>query len=167
MKGILRSIVILSLFLSGMRYGGFFVNTTSSMPKGLYRQVAGDITRGDLVLVCLPASWTAFARKRHYLTYGWKCHGSVPLLKRLVAIPGDTVRLTSDTLVVNHHSYVAPVFAKDRAGRPLGHPPLRLYRATSEYWLLGIKDLHSWDSRYFGGVARSAIMGRVKPVWVF
>lgn len=136
-------------------------NGSASAPLGLYRIVAPvDISRGDLVLVHPPETARRLAVARGYLPAG------VPLVKRIAAIAGDIVCANSGGLTVNGE-HVADARHADSLGRPL--EPWSGYRALDrdEFLVLMTTVPASFDSRYFGPVARSLIVGRAVPLWTW
>jgi conjugative transfer signal peptidase TraF len=148
----------------------YSVNTSPSLPIGLYRIVRGAHPRvGDLVLVCLPPKVAALARTRGYLTRGRCASGVEPLGKRIAAASGDTVSVTSAGLVINGHSIPSTVPLRfDSRRREL--PQLVGYRRAlgpDELWLLATGHLRSFDSRYFGPVSIGAVIAVVHPVWAW
>jgi signal peptidase I len=108
------------------------------------------------------------------------------LLKRVVAVPGDTVRVRDGALEVNGRpipiadSHGVPYEALGAQAHPLdlssgGGPdlgPMTLPR--DRYLVLGDNRGNSRDGRYFGLIGRDAILGRVKgvlvrkgrPIWI-
>jgi conjugative transfer signal peptidase TraF len=130
------------------------LNLSPSAPLGLYRTVDQPVTRGELVVACVPPLAARFGRERGYLGPG-ACPGGVqPVLKRVGAIPGDTVDLGPAAVVVNGlplpGSHTAVL---DLQGRPLPHAPWgpSIVR-PDEVWLFTTDWPRSWDSRYFGPV---------------
>ena len=80
--------------------------------------------------------------------------GIAPLIKRVVALPGDRVELDRDHLFVNGEPipgvHVRPL---DSHGRPLPHAPWGVHRVgPRDVWILGDAHPRSLDSRYFGPV---------------
>ena len=138
------------------------INTTASMPKGVYLKKFSKIGRGDIVAVCLNDQQNKLGLIRHYLKTGTRCHGAEPLIKQIIAIPGDRVELTDQFIAVNSHIYFYPTFYQDRQGNPLAVFPRGIYLADS-YWLIGIHSAYSWDSRYWGPVSAAQIIENLKP----
>jgi conjugative transfer signal peptidase TraF len=148
----------------------YSVNTSPSLPLGLYRVVPAVRPRvGDLVLVCLPPDVAALARARGYLTRGRCASGVEPLGKRIAAAAGDTVAVTSAGLVINGHSIRLTVPLRlDSRGRDL--PQLVGYRRAlgpGELWLVAAQHPRSFDSRYFGPVSIGSVIAVVQPVWTW
>ena len=86
------------------------------------------------------------------------------LAKRAVGLPGDVVTISAvDTRVngqvVGHDLYVARL-----KQWPLSHFVRTLVVPPHFYFFMGENDL-SFDSRYWGPVAESLLMGRVYVIW--
>ena len=140
------------------KFCGLVINITPSMPLGLYKQVQGPVKRGDIVLACLTNPHKELGLRRHYLLSGFSCEGSIPLIKKVIAVPGDDVVLGEDSIIVNGVKYSYKTYSYDTQGRALQALKRGKYRSTSGYWLIGTHDEHSWDSRYWGPVARTQII---------
>lgn len=143
-------------------------NWTLSAPVGVYRELPGPSRRGDLALLCLPSGIESLGRARSYLSAGSCGSGSSPVLKQVVALPGDEVEVRQDFFAVNgrmlDRSELRDV---DSIGRPLAHVPLGHRKVPDgEAWVLGIYRERSWDSRYFGPIPIESIIGRVEPLFV-
>lgn len=127
-------------------------NTSPSVPLGLYVSDGSVPGRGDVVLARLPRPFAMLAHQRGYLpktTY---------LLKPVVAIAGDSVcRL--GRLIIVRGTPTALAAMHDTAGRRL--PAWQGCRklAPGEMFVLA-RARHSFDSRYFGPLRRSDILGR-------
>lgn len=160
-----------SVLSAALRASGLRVNLSPSLPRGVYHAwpvVHGvSFRRGTIVLVCLPQRIAAFGRARGYLPAGDCPDGSAPIGKRVFAIAGDTVTITSTGLMragaVELHSRA---LALDAAGRQLAGVPRGRYPvATDELWLVSSYSDRSWDSRYYGPVAVSTVIGVLAPLW--
>jgi conjugative transfer signal peptidase TraF len=137
----------------------FLWNASESVPIGLYRlRPAGNLAVTDLVAVQPPEPLATILADGQYLPRG------VPLLKRVLALPGQTVcreelRITIDKIemgVARDH---------DSRGRPL--PIWQGCReiADGEVFLMNWQSADSLDGRYFGVLPTSAIIGRAEPLW--
>ncbi len=71
----------------------FTINLTPSMPLGIYVKSYDVIQRGDIVAACLPESYKSLALNAGYLHRGARCSGSDPIIKEVIAVPGDHVIL--------------------------------------------------------------------------
>ena len=148
-------------------YVGLIINITPSIKKGFYVKSSGEIGRGDIVSVCLREPYKQIALERKYIAKGTKCSGADPLVKEVLAMPGDTVVLAADYIEVNAHKYILPTHRVDSAGRKLAAYPRGTYARTSGYWLVGSNSEKSWDSRYFGPVGKEQIIAKLKPLLVW
>lgn len=161
------ALLVLTLLVLLFKLFGLRFNYTESMPIGFFKSVkAAVVHRGDLVAVCLPKDIADEGLRRHYLKRGSCPSGVVPVLKKVVAVPGNTVRLSKKFITVNELMYQAPQQVKDHLQKPMRHFIKNgSYVDTKQYWLYGANDPErSWDSRYYGGVARSNIIGVYKAL---
>jgi len=114
---------------------------------------------GSLVLVPLPAAAAALAARRHYLPMG------TPLLKPVAAVAPQRVCVIGNTVRIDGVP-VAPVLRTDGRGRPLhAWSQCRCLR-SGELFLLSTTNPASFDSRYFGPVKASTVLGVAHPVWL-
>jgi conjugative transfer signal peptidase TraF len=137
------------------------------MPRGIYREVDLPLAPGALVSACVPPAGQIVASERHYLGRG-ACPGNLaPLVKPVLAGPGDLVDYDARGLSVNGRLIpnTAP-YDTDRAGRTLLPHPFGAYRlGPGYYWLFSPHHPRSWDSRYFGPVPESYVIHAVAPLW--
>lgn len=149
---------------------GFWINTTDSMPMGIWRQTAlHRAGRGDVVLLCLPATpVTQLGRSRGYIGSGPCPTGQEILLKPIAAARGDEVDVTAAGISVNGDEIPnSGQLAQDGKGRPLPAYPAGSYHVPAgEVWLVSPHNPRSFDSRYFGPVPTSLVRSTVRPVWV-
>jgi conjugative transfer signal peptidase TraF len=134
-------------------------NASASVPTGLYVVKPADALHiGDLVVVRPPEAVAAFLAQRGYLARG------VPLLKRVLALPGQTVCRTGPTITVDGMT-LGNALDRDRFGRLL--PNWRGCRivADSEVFLMNWQSTISFDGRYFGALSASTIVGLAVPLW--
>lgn len=148
---------------------GLIINITDSMPKGIYWRENGAIQRNDIIAFCLKPEYQKFALKRGYLIRagGNRCQYSEPVIKKVIAAPGDNVILSEESITVNGKTYFYKTLHKDSNGRTLFTYPRRTYNNTPDYWLIGTSSTQSWDSRYFGPISPEAILWKIKPLLVF
>jgi len=141
---------------------GLRLQTTESGPRGIYRFADSPIERGSSVIACPPPTAAVFGAERGYLSPG-PCDESVaPLLKTVVALPGDVVELARSGVSVNGFRFPGTeILERDSKGRPLPRPPWGAHSVEpGTVWVLSTYSPRSFDSRYFGPVP----MGRVLSV---
>lgn len=133
-------------------------NASASVPVGLYLVLSGKPSRGDLVLVHTPDSVRQLAAERGYLP------ANIPLIKRIAAAGGDIVCATGNVIFINGHA-AAGRLVRDRIGRLLpGWSGCHLLDSGEVFLLMrGVTD--SFDSRYFGAIPATMIIGRLAPLW--
>lgn len=133
-------------------------NASASAPVGLYLVLSGNPSRGDLVLVHTPDSVRQLAAERGYLP------ANVPLIKRIAAAGGDAVCATGNVISINGRA-AAERLVRDRIGRWLPNWSGCHLLDSGEVFLLmqGVTD--SFDSRYFGPIPATMIIGRLMPLW--
>ena len=156
--------VLVAAFLGGMF--GLRINTSPSLPIGLYRTTADKGSR--LVEFCPPEPFATLARERGYRDRGVCPDGAAPLLKPVVAEPGDVVDFSASGISVNGVLLpnTAPL-ATDTKGRPLKAWPFGHYGvAADSIWVASTYHPRSFDSRYFGPVRVADIRARLTPFLV-
>ena len=134
-------------------------NASASVPIGLYAvQPAGVLHVTDLVVIRPPEPLASFLAGRGFLPIG------VPLLKRVLALPGQTVCRTDRTITVDGIA-MGEALERDRRGRTL--PRWRGCRAVpaDEVFLMNRHSEDSLDGRYFGPLPAAAIVGQAEPLW--
>lgn len=134
-------------------------NASASVPIGLYRvQPTGVLHVADLVVVTPPAPLARFLAERFYLPKG------VPLLKRVLALPGQVICRTDRAITVDGIA-MGEALRHDRAGRDL--PVWKGCRvvAEGEVFLMNRRSGDSLDGRYFGPLPATSIVGRATPLW--
>ncbi|MBO9355932.1 S26 family signal peptidase [Bordetella petrii] len=135
-------------------------NASDSVPRGFYAIRAQPPRVGDAILVRLPPSAARLAAERGYLPAG------VPLIKPIAAGYGDHVCVRNGIVRINGR-VVTLTLTHDRQGRPLASWTGCRLLAEHEWFLLGNAHAASFDSRYFGPVARTAAYGVAVPVWTW
>ncbi len=137
-------------------------NPTDSVPRGWYRigsfDNAASLHVGSIVLARLPPDVAAFAGQRGYLPNG------VPILKRVGAVAPQAVCVRGQTVLVDG-KVVATARTHDGAHRPLQTWTQCRSLAEGELFLLSRTNPASFDSRYFGPIPASAVLGVARPLW--
>lgn len=136
-------------------------NASESVPIGLYSvESVGQLAVTNLVVAAPPQPLATFLAERGYLPLG------VPLIKRILALPGQSVCRHEHAIDVDGIE-MGTALTHDRHGRPL--PVWRGCRtiAQGEVFLMNWDEPSSLDGRYFGPVPLPAIIGRAEPLWTF
>jgi type IV secretory pathway protease TraF len=144
----LAALIVAAYLVAWVSGYSLAVNTSVSMPRGLYVLAPVDAPqRGDVVSACISNLEAAKVyRERDYIGPSERCAaGMPPVMKPIVAVPGDT----------------------DSDGRPIEHLPLGWKKtlAAGEFFILANIIERSLDSRYYGPVLRADIHGRVRPIF--
>ena len=101
-----------------------------------------DVHRGDIVVFKRPPGETDPKIK--------------DLIKRVIALPGDTVEGRDGQIFIDGRTLKAPYLAKSS---PMSDFPARTI-PKGHYWVMGDNRGNSKDSRAFGPIAKSLIVGR-------
>ena len=134
-------------------------NASASAPIGLYAIDSEELPEvTDLVAIDAPEPLATFLAERRYLPSG------VPLLKRVLAVSGQTVCRTGLVITVDGVT-VGAALERDRAGR--GLPVWRGCKriGPGEVFLMNPQVRDSLDGRYFGPLSTDRIIGRAISLW--
>ncbi|WP_027571468.1 S26 family signal peptidase [Bradyrhizobium sp. WSM1743] len=136
-------------------------NASASVPIGLYRlRPAERFHVTELVAVQPPEPLASFLDLNGYLPIG------VPMLKRVLALPGQMICRSGSTISVDD---IAMGKARDRDGRGRPLPKWQGCRVVGdgELFLMNWQSDDSLDGRYFGFLPASSVIGRAIPVWTW
>jgi signal peptidase I len=156
--------VLLAGFVRAFVFQTFWIPTSSMVPTlGVYDRVLvqkafftwHDVREGDIVVFTQPPLD--------------RCGGPPgDLVKRVIALPGQTIYSSGNSIYVNGKLLAEPYLPQDD---PLG-PPIpdassqHPYRVPAgEFYMLGDNRAISCDSRYWGPIKGSSIIGKVVLVW--
>ena len=133
-------------------------NVSGSVPVGLYRLLpTGDLFVTQLVAVQPPEPLATYLADQTYLPRG------VPMLKRVLALPGQTV--CRDGLAITVETMAAgEARDRDSRGRPLPLWQGCQIIAAGEVFLMNWQSADSLDGRYFGVLPTTAIIARVQTL---
>jgi len=162
---LLAALVIAGAAVAGW-LGGYRLNETPSYPLGLWRidPMERPVVVGDRVFICPPSTPDfAIAFERGYVRRG-VCPGWLsPLIKTVAAVAGQHINVGLSVRV---------------DGRPLGHSEIHAVDAQGRALLpyaggtvpAGTLYLHSdfagsYDSRYFGPIPATGLLGLARPVF--
>jgi conjugative transfer signal peptidase TraF len=134
-------------------------NASASIPLGLYTITPIDHLKvGDRVAIDPPEAIASFLAERGYLPRG------VRLLKTVAALPGQRVCRIGNKIIVDGIA-ICEARETDRLGREL--PVWQGCRniGADEIFLMNTSVADSFDGRYFGPIAATAIIGKAHPLW--
>jgi conjugative transfer signal peptidase TraF len=154
-------IAVLMLTMGAKPTPRFVWNASESVPIGFYSvEPVGKLAVTNLVVAAPPEQFATFLAERGYLPLG------VPLIKRILALSGQSVCRNDFTISVDGIE-MGTALAHDRRSRSL--PVWQGCRviAQGEVFLMNWNEPASLDSRYFGPIPFSAIIGRAEPLWTF
>lgn len=167
----LRRFASAALLLTGAvgtaGWAGLRVNTTHSIPPGVYWLTDLPVTRGDTVLACPPESPViAEALQRGYIGVGFCQGGYEYLFKRALAAKNDVVSIDLSGVSINGSAIANTAqMSVDSAGRMLPTYRRVSFRLSeNDVLLISNNSPRSFDGRYFGPVDRSLIRGVVVPL---
>jgi conjugative transfer signal peptidase TraF len=159
---------IAAMFVSGAAFTvGARINTTKSIPIGLYWISNEPVAKGAYVMFCPPQNGVFVeAKERGYIGAGFCPGGFGYMIKRILAAKNDIVVINDEGVRVNGEFLPLSVPRNvDTVGRVL--PQFHVDRYTlGEAELLLMSDVSdtSFDGRYFGPVNRSQIKVVIRPV---
>jgi signal peptidase I len=157
--------VLLAGLVRAFAFQTFWIPSSSMVPTlGVYDRILvqkvfftwHDVREGDIVVFSHPP-----------LEHCGGPQGG-DLVKRVIALPGQTIYSSGNSIYVNGRLLAEPYLPHDD---PLG-PPIpdassqHPYRVPpGEFYLLGDNRAISCDSRYWGPIKGSSIIGKVVLVW--
>ncbi len=169
-KGGSGALILLSLACITASLLGYRVNSTPSLPEGIWKvdPISGPVQRGQIVSIS-PVHTAIFqtALSRNYLSWGLCSGGFSSLLKPVAAVPGDKVSVSAEGITVNGVAVPnSRATTKDSLGRPLTQVETGCYIVEpGTVWLIS-SHARSFDSRYFGPLPYANILGTAKPIWI-
>ncbi len=109
-----------------------------------------DINRGDVVVFSRPPGLTDTTVD--------------DLIKRVIGLPGESVTIDGGRVLINGHALVEPYLANGASTLPTGPnkcpPSDPCLVPDGQVWVMGDNRNFSEDSRYFGTIEQSTIIGR-------
>lgn len=154
--------------MSGGAIGGLRINTTPSEPLGLWRVAPLDrpVQIGDMVFVCPPETDAILEGfERGYLRSGLCLGGFGPLIKTVAALGAQRIEIAGAITIDGRPIANSNLVSQDGQGRPLH--PYEGGTVPSGFIFLQSPFPGSWDSRYFGPVPASSVLGLAKQVLTY
>lgn len=161
-------VVLFGSVACAFAFGGYRINTTPSFPLGLWQiePLNRPVRDGDVVMICPPSGQAVeLARERGYMRRGLCSSGTGPLIKRVVAVAGQSVTVDDQVAIDGEPLRSSKVRRLDGEGREMPVyaggivPPGNVF-LHSEF-------VASYDSRYFGPLPTSGILGLARQVLTF
>jgi signal peptidase I len=171
--------LVLAMVVKGFLIQAFFIPSRSMEPtldvgdrvvvnRLAYRM--GDPGHGQVAVFLRPTAEKAppaqgplsWVRRAVAQGLGGTPPGNEDLIKRIVGLPGDVLEGRGGRLWRNGRPVVEPYLPTNTYTSDFG--PVRV--KPDHYWMMGDNREDSADSRYFGQVPRSALVGRaIVKVW--
>lgn len=123
-----------------------YINTSESLPVGLYMKTQNTITSGCYVV------FTPTAKQQQIVSK--YVQDNTPLIKRVAAMPGQAYQLPQAS-------------GTDSKGRPVTAFDPKTGIVPADHLIVVGNTKFSLDSRYLGFIPRSSIIDTVTPVFVF
>jgi len=153
---------LLSVVLRAYAYEVFWIPTSSMVPTlGVYDRVLvqkafynwHDVHEGDIVVFTHPPLD--------------QCPGAGDLIKRVIALPGQTIYSSGNTIYINGHPLAEPYLPADDPLGPAVASRQHPYRVPpGEFYVMGDNRADSCDSRYWGPIQGSSIIGKaIVVIW--
>ena len=109
----------LAMLVAAAVYAGLRINTSYSLPLGIYLRTTDP--RARLIEFCPVEPFASESSERGYRTHGTCPDGAVPLLKPVVAVAGDRVVLSPAGMSVNGR--LLPKTVPPHSGLGRSQPP--------------------------------------------
>lgn len=161
-------LALMAAFVGVGILAGLRINLTPSEPLGLWQVVTPDrpVAVGDLVFICPPpGALSEFGLARGYFRRGACPGGTAPLIKTVAAVAGASISVGAEVTVDGSPLRRSRLSSKDGQGRALslwvgGIVPSSQIYLHSEF-------RGSYDSRYFGPVPDTGLLGFARPILTF
>lgn len=149
---------------------GARINTTRSIPVGLYWISNAPIERDAYIIFC-PPQISVFdeAKKRGYIGAGFCPGGYGYMMKRVAAMKDDAILFAEQGVYVNGKLLPFSAFIRvDNNGYPLPrYQSSQLTLGNYEVLLMSDVSSTSFDGRYFGPINLSQIRSVIRPVFTW
>jgi conjugative transfer signal peptidase TraF len=173
---ILIIILLLILFVFGVGSylfykKGYRINLTESYPLGLYQIVNDkDISKGDMVLFCPPDNrYFKKAYARGYIEDGLCPSGYWELQKKVVGLEGDHIKIDDHVYINNIKIKNTKIFRIDPQGNNMffmSNKNKNMIIPKGFMFVISDYNELSFDSKYFGVVPISTLIGKMKPILI-
>ncbi|MBV9448180.1 MAG: signal peptidase I [Streptosporangiaceae bacterium] len=160
----LLAAALLSVLLRAYAFEIFWIPSTSMVPTlSVYDRVLvekaffswHDVHEGDIVVFTHPPLD--------------QCGGDPAgdLVKRVIALPGQTIYSSGNSVYINGRRLAEPYLpADDPLGPPIASSQHPFFVPAGEFYVLGDNRADSCDSRYWGPIQGSSIVGKaIMIIW--
>lgn len=168
---LLRTVLLSAIGLLGLAAVlaliGARINTTPSIPLGLYWTSSAPVARGNYVQLCPPrAAIFELARARGVIAAGLCPGGYGFLMKRILAVGLDRVTLSQAGVVVNGQLLPYSAIPVDDPELPRWprYPLTHMILKSDQVLVMSDRHPRSFDSRYFGPLQLTQIRSVIVPV---
>lgn len=151
-------------------FSGARINTTKSIPRGLYWTSSSPASSESYVMFCPPRGKVFDeAMKRGYIDSGVCPGGYGYMMKKILAAKHDVISIEGNGVFINgRFQPLSKPLKSDRENRPLPQFRVRDYvMPDTEVLLMSDVSKTSFDGRYFGPVKRSQIVQVIRPVFTW
>lgn len=171
-KVVVSAAIFIFAAFTAVRFGLVF-NYTHSAPFGLYYRISSPAQAphkpAPFVFFCPDVRWPAMKDQPNFRNPMRTCpDGFAPLIKPVVAWPGDTVEVSAAGIFVDGQPLPhTATMDRDSSGR-LIHPfPAGRYVVQeNQLWVVSSFSPRSFDSRYFGPIPLKSVRSWIRPLLV-
>ena len=168
-KALLLALGFATASVIGSALAGARVNSTKSLPLGLYWTVNAPPRKGALVMFCPPKS-PVFdeAKTRGYIDAGFCSGGYRQMIKKIVAVKGDQVAISDKGVFVNGQLLEnSKPRTEDPGARPMPRYETDCTLKDNQVLLMSDYNPLSFDGRYFGPINQAQIRSVLRPVFTW
>lgn len=161
-------LAFMAVFVGVGIWAGLRINLTPSEPLGLWQVVTPDrpAAIGDLVFICPPTgALSEFGLARGYFLRGICPGGAAPLIKTIAAIAGAKIAVGVNVRIDGVPLLHSRLSSRDGKGRALA--PWAGGIVPPGQFFLHSQFRGSYDSRYFGPVPETGLLGFARPFLTF
>jgi conjugative transfer signal peptidase TraF len=165
----LLALISLTLLTLSFKLLGLYINTTRSIPLGLYKSVNQKPRKGAYVIFCPPKNEIFdIAMERGYIGVGLCVGGYGYMMKQVVALEKDKFLVSADGVSVNDTllPFSQPLLT-DGLGRKLPQINQEKAEIPKNYLLLMSDSPNSFDGRYFGLINKKQVKSVIKPLYTW
>jgi len=119
------------------------------------------IRRNDVFVVCAWSYWHSDPRPGDVVVFRWPVDPTVYFVKRVIASGGSTIAIVDGTTIVDGKPVSEPYLKDATPGVELSRSLNLTHVPPGYYFVMGDNRDNSDDSRSWGFVPRSHILGRV------